>query len=263
MAIQEQSRTAMVISVHDEPEAIRFNPPNVLPGNYLIPGLHAEPKTFEACSFSFPGKPAHIYARKWVYHSQPVIELKVVDAKTFVYTTGEQKVDEYGQRLEPPVQRFGMPIRAEEVANEIERQYGHMGIVACQGETPTAEEIEKARQLRLKWLHSVIETTNAEVSKRGLRQATDQSRRAAWELHKLGRLSPLPDWAQINPSAEMRADTFNCSACGGVVRKEAVQCPNCRAIYDWKRAVDLGLKAPSEVPPSKREEAGLEALATA
>jgi hypothetical protein len=258
MTTLSKVRTAVVISVHDEPEPIRWNPPNVHPGNYLIPGTHADDKIFESsCVFSLRGRGAHQYARKEKHHGVDTVHLEILDAQTFIYTTGQQKVDEYGQKLEPDVQRFGMPIRAEEVANEIENVYGHVGMVAVEGEAPTAEEIRQVVKRRDDWMQQVIVDTNKYYKVLGDRQVTEQARRVAWELHKMGRLTPLPSWAIMNPSAGMLADTFNCNVCGNVLRNDSVMCSQCSAIYRWKEAVEMGLKSPDQVPPSKRKEAGL------
>lgn len=246
-----------VLSVHDEIEPIHFSIPSVVPSRYDIPGINAEKAIFEACKFSFPGEKPIRYALRRTKDNHPYVLITIVEPKTFIHGTEQQKVDEYGQRLQPDVMRVPVPIRQELIANEIERAHGKMGLMAVRGDI-TIEQVLAAEKINVEFLRQRVQQTNIWAAKNPM-NVTPQSRRSAWTLHQKGLLTPLPTWAMIDPNAESIGGTMmNCvnSACGRLIPRSAVRCA-CGAVYNWKAAVDLGMVKPSDVPPSKRAAAGL------
>jgi hypothetical protein len=247
-----------VVSVHDEEEPIHFYIPSVTPSRYEIPGVNAPQEVFKACKFSFPGVKPIQYAFRRTKNNVPYVLIKIVEAKTFILGTEAQKLDEYGSKLSPDVMRVPVPVRMESMANEIERAHGKMGILAVRGEI-TDEIIAEAVKRNVAFLQATVVDTNRNY-KRSPLQVTPQARRRAWRLHELGLLTPMPEWAEINPDAKASeaSPTMNCRNCGVLVRRTIARC-NCGVIYNWKVAVEDGLVKPSDVPLSKRVEAGLDA----
>lgn len=246
-----------VISVHDEEEPIHFSVPSVVPSRYDIPGVNAPVEAFKACKFALPGlNQPFQYAIRRTKNNVPYVLIKIVAAKTFIYGTEAQKMDEHGQKLSPDVMRVPIPVELERIANEIERAHGKMGIMAIKGEVTEAHLQECKRRSIAFMRESVAETNRWE--KKNPANITSQARRRAWTLHKMGLLNPLPGWAEINPDAKSGDNNgmFNCVNCGKMVRAKTIKC-DCGAVYDWKAAVDNGLVKPVDVPPSKRKEAGL------
>jgi hypothetical protein len=246
-----------VISVHDEEEPIHFYIPSVTPSRYEIPGVNAPQEIFKGCKFSFPGVKPIQYAFRRTKNNVPYVLIKIVEAKTFILGTEAQKLDEYGAKLSPDVMRVPVPVRMENIANEIERAHGKMGILAVRGEI-TDENVTEAVKRNVAFLQATVVDTNRNY-KRSPLQVTPQARRRAWRLHELGLLTPMPEWAEINPDAKASeaSPTMNCRNCGTLIRRTVTKC-NCGVIYNWKAAVEDGLVKPADVPPSKRVEAGLE-----
>ena len=254
----DQVKEVYVLSVHNEEEPLHISFPGVTPGRYDIPSINATKTELDACAFSFPGvaKPVR-YANRRTLNHRPYVLIRICESRTFIMGTEKQEVDEYGKKLVPDIQRVPIPLREELVANEIERQCGHMGIKAIVG-PPTAEDLDEVEHRYIEFMKRTVADTTRLAKKSSL-NVTPQSVRRAWHLHKMGLLNPLPSWAEINPDATSGAvDMFNCTNCGAQLRKGVAQCNKCPAIYNWKLAVDLGIKTPLEVPPSKRAEAGLD-----
>jgi hypothetical protein len=250
----------LVVSVHDEEEPIHFHIPSVTPSRYDIPGINAPSETFKTCMVSFPNSKPMRYAFKRTIDNHPYVLVKIVEPHTFIYGSEPQKLDEYNKPLAPDVQRIPVPVRMEQVANEIERQCGQMGLEAAQGAV-TKELVLRLEAKSIDFMRRSVSDTNR-LAKRSPMNITPQARRRAWRLHKMGLLTPLPLWADVNPEADSTnvLSMFNCINCGTQLRAGTVKCstPGCGVIYNWKQAVDLGLIKPSEVPLSKRVEAGLE-----
>jgi hypothetical protein len=264
MPIATATRTARLISVHDEPNSFRLELPSITPGIYRIPGINAPDSEFETCIFSFPKSKPVQYATRHELNGHKYIEIEVFEGRTPQYGTElNQPLDEYGFPMNPPLQRALLLVTPEDIANELERQCvffdQNMGVRAITGEV-TPEVIAEAEFQNLKYMQRNVAETNR-WAKFGTRNVTEQARAHAWRLHKMGKLNPLPDWATVNPEGGMALDTFNCINCGVVLVKGIIKCPQpgCGVIYDWKRAVDEGLIIPRDVPPSRKLEAGLEA----
>src|SRR5712664_2037833 len=134
-----------VLSVHDEEEPIHFSIPSVTPSRYDIPGINAAREVFEVCKFSFPGQKPIRYALRRTKDNHPYVLIKIVEPKTFIHGTEQQKVDEYGQRLQPDVMRVPVPVRQELIANEVERAHGQMGLIAIRGDV-TIEMVLQAEK---------------------------------------------------------------------------------------------------------------------
>lgn len=245
-----------VISVHDEEEPLHFSIPSVVPSRYDIPGINADKEVFKSCMFSFPDQKPIQYAFRRTLQSKPYVLIRIVEPKTFIYGTEQMKMDEYGQKLSPDVQRVPVPVRMEQVANEIERQCGHMGLKAIQGDV-TGMVIDEITQKNIDFMRKTVADTNR-LYKRSPMNVTSQARRRAARLHKMGFLNPLPEWAEINPEAAFGQglDMMNCVNCQRLIRRSVVKC-ECGAIYNWLEAVNMGMIKPADVPPSRRKEAGL------
>lgn len=247
-----------VVSVHDEEEPIHFSIPSVTPSRYEIPGVNAPNEVFQACRFSFPDRNPIQYAHRRTKNNRPYVLIRIVEPKTFMLGTESQKLDEYGQKLSPDIQRVPVPVRMELIANEIERQCGKMGLKAIEGEV-TEEILNEIEKRSVEFMRATVADTNR-LAKRSSLNVTPQARRRAARLYKMGLLNPMPEWAEINPEARegVGLQMFNCENCSKLLRKGVVKCDACGAIYDWKRAVELGMVKPTDVPPSKRGDAGLE-----
>jgi hypothetical protein len=263
MAIAIAVRTARLISVHNEPSTLRLTLPSITPGTYFIPGIDASDEELSKCTFSFKGREPVQYAQRREIDGKKFIEISVFEGKTAQYGTElDQKMDEEGRPMEPQLRRALLPISAEEIANELERQSvffdQNLGIRAIETE-PTRQDIEEAEKQNIKYMQRNIHETNR-WSKFGQVNITEQARNHAWKLHKMGLLNPLPDWATVNPSGEMAIDTVNCINCGVVLSRKVSKCPQpgCGTILDWKVAVERGQVLPKDVPKSKRVEAGIE-----
>lgn len=246
-----------VVSVHDEEEPIHFSIPSIVPSRYEIPGINADKKIFEDARFTFPDQKPFQYAIRRTLNHHPYVLIRIVEPKTFIYGTEQMKLDEYNQKLSPDVQRVPVPVRQELIANEVERQCGFMGIKAIRGDV-TLQILEEVERTNIDFLRKTVQEVNR-VYKRFPGQVTPQSRRRATRLYKMGLLNPLPEWAEINPEAlsGQALDMMNCVNCSKLIKKSIIKC-DCGAIYNWKAAVEFGMVKPSEVPPSKRVEAGLE-----
>lgn len=262
MPVDVRLGSAHLVSVYDDREPLRVEIPNVHPSKYSIPSIHATAADLkELCRLTYrePGmQPVEVqYAERKEQNGQAYVVLTVVEAKTFVQSPAVQAFDEYGQRMEPDIQRAALTVRAQEIANEIERAYGPVGIVAIASDLPTEEELREAVSRNLSWKRNLVEETTRWAARRGAGQITDQARRAALDLYKRGLIAALPTWADAAVGAKAE-DVVNCKVCNAVLRRESVKCGTCGAIYDWKKAVEYGIKAPHEVPPDKRVEAGIE-----
>lgn len=268
MAIQIQLQTAKVISVHEEDHPLRFQVPNVHPGDYVIPGIHTPEEMLALLTVEHradnerEGRPV-CYASVHERNGNKFIVVEVVEALTYTQNPSRQTHDRFGVKKEPDILSVAEPVRAAEVANEIERNfstglYGNIGIVAIAGEEATDEELAKAVALRAQWERNVIRETNKGYEKLGERQVTDQARSVAARMYMRGVLNPLPKWALVNPDAKVE-DFFHC-VCGAALRNGIAKCGQCGAIHDWKLALDFGLVKPDDVPPSRREQAGLPPL---
>jgi hypothetical protein len=261
MPIAVQVKTARVISVHDQPDTLRLELPSLTPGTYFIPGINAPDSEFAKCMISFQkGEPVQ-YAQKRELNGKKYVEVEVFEAKTPQYSTEfDMKQDEDGRKMEPPLRRALLTVPAEHVANELERQSRYfdqnIGVRALNHDV-TTEDLRAAEEDNIKYLRELVAVTS-KFLKFGAGNATEQSKAAAWKLHKLGLLNPLPDWAPVNPQGGSSIDTFLCEGCGKVLPVTAIQCKECKAIYNWKKAVDLGIIPPRDVPPSRRWEAGLD-----
>lgn len=265
MITEQAIVSATLITTHNNREPFHFMIPNVKPGEYLIPGIGQDPEWVERhCRITIipqGGRPEQAkefqYAHIVEKYGTKYVKLDIFNAVSFRYFAEIQEFDEYGAKMNPPVARVGLPIPCAQVANEIERGYGHMGLMAVPGVDPTEEELKEAVGRNLKYKRNVIKETNKLFRMVGESQVTEQAIITAAELHERGLLNPLPDWATLNPEA-LPGTTFNCLACGHTLRKNAVSCTECHAIYDWEKAVDLGIKSVDQVPPSRRAEAGLD-----
>ena len=261
MSIQAAVKTARLISVHDQPDTLRLELSSITPGTYFVPGINAPDKEFEKCVFSLHGGPAIQYAVRKELNGKKYVEIQVFEGKTPQYGTEfNMKTDEQGRLMVPPLQRALLTVPAEDIANELERQSCYfdqnLGVQAVDHEI-TVEDVVLAETENLKFLRRLVQETS-KYSKWASGNITEQAKAAAWRLHKLGLLNPLPEWATVNPEGGTSFDTFNCIGCGAVLPKTAGRCNACPSIYNWKMAVDLGWVPPRDVPPSKRIEAGLE-----
>lgn len=245
-----------VVSVHDEGSAIQIELPNVNPSRYLIPGISASPEIFKNCRFTFPDQKPFQYAYRRTIEHHPYVLLKIVEAKSPIFGTEEQKIDEYGKKLLPDVMRVPVPVHADLIANELERQCGIMGVMAVKGEV-TLEIVRALEKKNIEFLQKTVAATNR-LSKVSPLNVTNEAKLRAWKLHEKGLLNPLPEWASINPSglSTEASGTFNCVNCSKVLRKGVIRC-ECGAVYDWKEAVSRGMIKPGDVPPSRMVEAGL------
>lgn len=265
MPIAVEAKSVRLISVHDQPDVLRLELPSVTPGTYFIPGISAPEEEFKRCVFSFPNHPPVQYARLRELDGVKYVEIEVFEGRTPQYGTElDMNSDEYGRKMEPPLRRAMLTVTAEDVANELERQSvffdQNFGVRALSREV-TIEDLRAAEKDNLKYLRRLVTETSRHI-KFGLGNITEQAKGAAWKLHKLNLLNPLPDWASANPEGGASTDTFNCLGCGTVIPKTIVKClhPGCGAIYNWKMALELGMVFPKDVPKSKRAEAGLEPL---
>lgn len=257
--------SSKLISVHSEPVPLRFFVPNVHPGEYHLPGVNCPADEIErvcktvARAYGEPPENGELVCYAKVKENGfKYVELTVFEAVSFSQSPAQQTHDERGNRMQPDVQRMATFIRPEQMAQEVMRSFGKMGILAISGQEATPEELKKVRAMHLAWMQSVVQETNKWFGLLGSRQVTEQARRVAWELHKMGKLNPLPEWATVNPELSVE-DVMNCIGCGTTLPKNAPWCSNpaCGVIFNWKMAVDYGKVAPRDVPPSRRAEAGL------
>lgn len=261
MPVEVKIKTANAVSVDDEPGFIRFWVPSVFPGEYFIPGLNTpSDEIAERCTMSIRGYDGKLetyqYASVKEIDGHRYVLLKIAEARTKRESAAEQQFDEYGNRLVPPIMRALEPVAPEAIANEIERSYGYRGVLAIAGDEPTSQELREAERRNLEWKRKSVETVARMPEQIRQRQVTEQVRRHALELYKKGYLGAVPIWADAAIGLKQE-DVFNCAVCQTVLRKDAVICTTCHAVYNWRQAVNLGIKAPHEVPPDKRIEAGL------
>lgn len=262
MPINMEDRYSKVISVHDEPRPVLVSLPNMVPGNFFIPGVSAHESYFERCIITMGPNKSLRYATRKTAFGKPYVELKIPDGKTFQVSTEQQTHDEYGAKLVPDVMRVAVPVFSAQIANEIERQltnteddgsaWGY-GVVAIRGDEPTEAELRLATERQIARLRNMVAETNrwAKVSTRNISPA---ARYAAQYLHKEGLIVELPDWA-----ISIEQLTRRCPACNVVYAGLPVKCGSCGAILDWHKAVDFGLVRPEDVPQQHREAAGVAA----
>jgi len=265
MALKIKLETARVISVHEEPTAIEFYVPNVHPGRYEIPGIDTPEEKVRAMTVEHrkddqPVGEMLSYASVGEKNGIRYIMLEVVEAVTYNQNPAQESHDRFGVKKVPDILSVAVPIRAVQVANEIERAFGPMGIIAIEGDEPTDEELSRAMSKRAKWERSIIMETNKWYKKLGDRQVTDQARRVADRMYRRRQLPTLPEWALVNPAAQSEmTDNFHC-ICGALLRKGTAKCGTCQAIHDWPKALVFGLVKLSEVPPIHRVACGLPPL---
>ena len=238
----------------------------VIPGNYIIPGIDSDPEAVAKLCVAkvfVPGR-SDLEREDQQYaqiitapDGKPLVVMTVVEGRTVMHLAGNMERDEQGQRMEPPIPRALIPVRAEEMANAIEADYGHMGVRTIAGELPTADEVLAARRANYEYKQRVVAETSREFKRFGERAVSIQARRIAWQLKQDGKLPGLPEWAMANPDA-LIIDVRHCPTCSDELKHDAKICIKCRHIFDWKYAVEAGLVAPQNVPPSKRVEAGLD-----
>ena len=263
MALQIDIRTSKLVSAWDDPDALNIQLAGVHPGRYLIPSTKAGPEVFEMCQFpitSYAGvlldKPyLHKYAEKREYELAPgvkstVVVLTVVDAHSPLHGTGQMDRDETGQRMNPTVPRAMIPVPSFQVANDIEGQFGHFGIIAVQGEV-TAEHAKMALDKSLAYKRQQVAQTNADYQRWGARAVNVQRIRYAHYLKEQGLLNPLPEWAALNPDVKPH-ERRNCKVCGTMLPTNPIKCPNCPAIYDWDMALEMGLVTPEQYDRRKQ-----------
>jgi hypothetical protein len=277
MALKSYINKANLISPMDDKSPSALHPgllgivtvrySGVIPGNYIIPSILSDPQAVAKVCMAkvfVPGRSDleredHQYARIITApDGKPMTVLTVVEARTVMHLAGNMERDEFGQKMEPPIPRALIPVRAEELANAIEMDYAHMGVRTIVGEEPTMEEVAAARVANYEYKQNVVATTSREFKRFGERAVSIQARRIAWQLKQEGKLPALPEWAMANPDA-LTINVRNCPTCSAILQENAKICITCRHIFDWKYAVESGLVPPQNVPPSKRVEAGLEA----
>ncbi len=265
MAISMRIDTVKMISVHEIPEGVKASQhASVQPTTVWVPSVHEEAKVLRReCvvhvrdrgmkkSEKIEYAEARTHAKLGKY-----LLLTIPEGKAFRYGTGEQQVDEYGNAMQPAVERAVLHVRASEIANEIESQLRYLGVATIKGDEPTDAELTEAFSTYRVWVLAQIRSTNAGYARFGSREVTRQSLALAEIAFKRGWITTLPEWASIDPEAR-GADIMPCVGCGKSLRNTVIKCDACGAIYDWKRAIEYGIKSPSDVPPSKRVEAGLD-----
>ncbi len=273
MPISTRISVAHMISAHSIPDGIDVNLVSLIPGRFHIPSCLDNPKevkkhcTIEATDPNSAGQPASIKVQLAEIRKGPLgpyVYLTIPDCVTRRIGYEEQLSDEWGRRLSPPIQRSLLTVPCAKVVNEIERQHGHYGIMAIEGELPSDKELKKVHDMARQWqIHFVNETSNY-VSRYGSRQATELAIFVANELFKNKLIPSLPAWAIVQAQQTIEAnEAMGCPNCGALVRPGSAVCVTCRAILDWKRALEFGIVKAEDVPPTKRADAGLQPLPTA
>lgn len=260
--------TVSMISVHEEDDGLFYDIPNVIPGKFWIPPITAAEKVIaERCNTAVRTagstsaeriRYAHLQTLREESKSSPYILLTIPEATTFRYGTEKQSLDEYGQKMFPDIERAPLYVKPEQVANDIERQFGQMGVIAIPGPDVLPRDIKRARELYKAWMIRRINETNKTYAQHGFAEVTKQTLNIVNRLYRDHLIPALPPWASINPDIGMAAGQSSCEVCHGILQPSDVKCPKCGAIYNWKRAVEFGLVTEANVPKSKRREAGLE-----
>jgi hypothetical protein len=258
---------ARLISVHSVKTGLYFKMSQVHPGEFRFPSVRmSAAEITEACTLNFISMRlkekvnlqfAEKRSRMMDGRLVPYLLLTVTEASNPVPGFSQQTTDEFGVKMYPDVMRMQMPISANEVANEVERQLKQYGIVTIAGEDATDDEIRTALNIHKAWKFKQIKDANEGFLKNKQGGVSMQQVELAWEMYKEGLLSPLPVWASENPSADAVADQMQCPGCGTLVQQGRAKCAKCSWILDWRMAVEGGLVKPQDVPQSKRREAGL------
>lgn len=265
MALKTRLRAAHLISAHIVPDGLPVSLPSTLPGRYVIPSIEDDARAVKKrCSLSL----SDAFTKQtiqWQYaeikkdKEGPYVLLSIPDSKTIRLGTEIQKYDEFGHVLLPDVSRTPLPVLAEDIANEIERQNKSYGVITIAAEEPVAEELTRARNLSRSWQVKFINEVSQYVSQVGQIEATPLAVYVANYLYANGSIPELPEWAARQVDETQSPNLRTCPNCLSVLSVRSANCLKCSAIIDWKLAVDRGLVAPSDVPPSRRVEAGLAA----
>lgn len=265
MALKTRLRAARLISAHIIPEGLSIALPSILPGRYTIPSVEDDARAVKKrCSLSLSDAFTK-QAIQWQYaeikkdKDGPYVLLSIPDSKTLRLGSEIQKFDEFGHLLVPDVSRTPLPVLAEDIANEIERQDRAYGVITIVGDEPTADELSRARNLSRSWQVKFINEVSQYVSQVGQIEATPLAVYVANYLYGNGSIPELPEWAARRVSEEASPNLRTCPNCLSVLSVQSANCLKCGAILNWKLAVERGLVVPNDVPPSKRTEAGLSA----
>ncbi len=268
--------TAKLISVHDEPDWPQIRILTVVPREYVIPPISAKPEEIEARCVTTILSLRSRETQRLQYaalarevktpdggtkKTDPYILLTVPESFCIRQGVSTQMLDEWGRPLYPQVERAYLHISAPEIASEIEREIGTScrAVVAIAGDLPTEAEIQQAQTRYREWMLNRIHETSAAYTRFGPREVTAQSLRIANRLYQKGLLRIMPTWAMLDPDAKAEG-IISCEVCQTPIRKTDVICLKCGAVYNWKEAVNKGIKALHDVPPHKRAEVGLPPL---
>lgn len=152
----------------------------------------------------------------------------------------------YTEYDENKAEKIPVPVPVSQViadyfANERLKERGCFVIDA--GKIPTEQEVEAARDMRLKWLQMLVEAGDKEYMRtKRIDEIPDYCKNAVKELH-LRR-----EWAITAPPKQME-----CPACGEVIRANVAVCRNCKAILRKDKAAEFGLgEAKTAEVPKRR-----------
>jgi hypothetical protein len=274
MALTAKIATVSMISVHEEDDGVFYDVPNVFPGKFWIPPITAPQQTLilrcktAVRTLGSTAPERFQYAHIKVTTENPprkYILLTIPEATTFRYGTEKQLLDEYNQKMFPDIERAPLYVKPEHVANDIERAFGRMGVIAIasyDGEaSATQKELKRSRDLYQTWMIRRINETNRNYARHGFAEVTKQTLNIVNRLYRDHLIPALPSWASINPDIGSSSGQLSCPNCHQVVLPGTAQC-KCGVVINWALALEYGLKTEAEVPKNKRQEAGLEGPVT-
>ncbi len=140
--------------------------------------------------------------------------------------------------------RLEVPIHARKIAEDLVADLGDFGVFVCTGETPAAEEIDRAERRLVEVAKRLVFEGDQEWARsHNYREISDLHRRA------VKRLGPEREWA-YEPT-EMTA----CPACGERIRPGVAVCRHCNAILDERKARQFGLTESTAAAQARRRPA--------
>lgn len=142
--------------------------------------------------------------------------------------------------------RLELPIHARRIAEDLAADLGDFGVFVCEGNAPTAEEIEAANAKLLEIAKRLVFDGDQEWARsHNYRVISDLQRRA------VKRLGLEREWAyEPKPMAD-------CPVCGERIKPGVAVCKSCRAVLDRKKAAQFGIgePEPEEKPARTRAKA--------
>ncbi|MDE1940710.1 MAG: zinc ribbon domain-containing protein [Patescibacteria group bacterium] len=243
-----------MISTHNIPDGLNVKLISIVPSTYWIPSINEDAKAVgERCALPLTSpvdkkSTTIVYAVPKERSGKKYVLLTFPDSATFRIGSEQQRTDEYGNRLEPDIQRTLLTVRAEEIANQIEKQYKKFGVITIEGEEPTDAELRQALDLTKTWQLAFINDVNKNYARYGAREATPLAVFEANDLFTRGLLREMPIWATLEARETVAEDLKPCPNCQARLLPESISCRHCGAILDWPGAVRLGLRSRHDVP---------------